>query len=136
MRKVKSGVSKVGYRCHFCYWGGDTPNVKPSKEKVFIISVKYEEILKNLIAGDTIKEQQIKYGVNGNVAGHGQKQAIKNKIWRVYAAYAEYTKIPSTDPNLVKIKVSEDVRHLVISAIQEEETKIRNSPRLSISFSK
>lgn len=66
----------------------------------------------------------------------GRKGAVRNKILRVYTAYSEYTKIPCTDPDFVKIKVTDDVLHLVICAIEEEELKIRNSPRLSVSFSK
>lgn len=106
--------------------------VKPYTE-----SVSYEDIIKNLLQGKTIFEQLAAFGVApGAKMTEGRNGALRNKILRVYNCYSEHTKIPCNDVDFVKIKSTPDIMALLISAIEEEEQKIRNSPRLSISFSK
>lgn len=100
-------------------------------------SVSYEDIIRNVLQGKTIREQFEIFGVAlGAKMTDGRRGAIRNKIFRVYTCYAEYTKITCTDVDFVKIKSTPDIMALLVSAIEEEEAKIRNSPRLSISFGK
>lgn len=143
VRKQKSSLAKVGYRCYSCYWSGDIPNVEQritvKNGSTIMAPVKYTDIIKNLLAGDTIQQQKVKFGVSAvkvHSAADGRQTGIVSKICRVYTAYAEITGIPCTDVDFVKMKVTEDVRQMVVQAIEEEETKIRNSPRLSVNFSK
>jgi|GEM_PF-3255977 len=137
--RKQHGVSKFDYRCYGCYWAGNEPSLeprtKPSASRVHE-SVPYEGIIKNLLSGDTVQEQLEKFGVFKPKITDGREYSVRQKIMRVYSAYSQYTGIPCEDPNFMKISVTDDVRRLVISAIEEEETKIRNSPRLSISYSK
>lgn len=143
VRKQKSSIAKTAFRCYSCYWSGDIPNIE---QKIMVrnggkavIPVKCEEIIKNLLAGATIQEQKVKYGVSGiktHSAADGRQTGIVSKILRTYTAYAEITEIPCADPDFVKMKVTPDILQMVAHAIEEEETKIRNSPRLSVNFSK
>lgn len=143
VRKQKGGLTKVKYRCYTCYWAGDAPSVERkfvTRSNSIVVSVKYEDIIKNLLTGATIQEQLLKFDAfetkKSQSAASGRKNAIRNKVLRVYNAYSEYTGIPCIDPDFVKMKITEDVLQLLISGIEDEETKIRNSPRLSVSFSK
>lgn len=140
VRKQKSGLAKVRYRCYSCYWAGDIPNVERkfvTRNKSVVNSVSYEDIIKNLLYGKSISEQYQVFGVAlGSHMTNGRNGAIRNKILRVYNCYSEYTKIPCNDVDFVKIRYTPDVMALLISAIEDEERKIRNSPRLSVTYSK
>lgn len=137
----KHDVGEFKFWCLRCYWHGAEPIIqgRPQNRRAgnTVNSVSYDDIIKNLLQGKTIREQFEFFGVAlGSKLTDGRRGAIRNKIMRVYAAYAEYTKIPCADVDFVKIKFTPDVMALLISAIQEEEMKIRNSPRLSVTFSK
>lgn len=137
VRGQYSAVTKFQYRCFSCYWAGDEPTFIKSVPNYHqeIHSISYTDIIKKMLSGASIRDQFEEYDLlEGSI--DGREYVIRQKILRVYNAYSGYTQVPCEDPNFVKIKVSDDVRHLVISAIEEEETKIRNSPRLSIAFGK
>lgn len=138
-QKHESGEFK--FLCMVCYWHGTEPIIRDRtqarKTGNIINSVSYEDIIKNLLQGKSIREQFELFGVAvGYKLSYGHHGAVRNKILRVYNCYAEYTKIPCTDIDFVKIRYTPDIMKLLIAAIQEEETKIRNSPRLSVTFSK
>ena len=136
----KHDTGDFKYWCIACYWHGEKPIIQdraPAKNtKATWCTVEYEEIIRNLLSGKTIIEQFEAFGVPLGASTDGRLSAVKNKILRVYSCYHEYTGGRCEDPELVKMKVTDDVRDLVISAIEDEETKIRNAPRLSVTFSK
>jgi hypothetical protein len=137
VRGQYSTLAKVRYRCYECFWAGDEPKFQKKKPNRFEIiqSINYEDIIKKMLSGASIRDQYDGYRLfdgDPNV----RKFAIRQKILRACNAYCQYTKVPCQDPDFCKIKVEDDVLHLVINAIESEETKIRNAPRLSVTFSK
>lgn len=137
--RKQHGVSKFEYRCYGCYWAGNEPSLEPRvRTAVNRVheNVHYEQIIQNLLSGDTIQDQLKKFGVFKPKVTDGREHSIKQKVMRVYGAYSQYTGISCEDPNYTKIHVPDDVLRLLSSAIEEEEARIRNSPRLSITFRK
>jgi hypothetical protein len=107
---------------------GDIPNVERkfyTRNNNIINSVAYEDIIKNLLQWRSIRDQFEIFGFAlGSKSANGRQGAVRNKILKVYNAYAEYTKIPCNDVDFVKIRYTPDILALLTNAIEEEEAKI------------
>lgn len=133
--RQKHDAGNFKFWCLRCYWHGSEPIIKDrphSKQRGQTVhSVEYVDIIRNLLSGKSITEQFELFKVSLGSPVNGRKTAVRNKVMRVYAAYAEVTGIPCSDPNFTKTRATPDVAALLKYAIHEEEIRMQNSPRLS-----
>ncbi len=134
----KHDTGDFKFLCLACYWHGQEPIIRDrvSHGQANAPVCEYVGIIRNLLNGKTIAEQFTSFGVPLGAVVSTRGMAVRNKILRVYAAFAEVSGNPCEDPDFTKIRVTQDVLELLKSAIQEEEDRIRSSPRQSITFSK